>query len=269
MKKIFLLIIASLVFIISVYIYTNNNKRVVNTEDEINSVMNSLTDSFNKYNQNFENSVSVDKNSYLIWLSNDGYNIFVPSTPGIELHVLVDSPYQKEEDEVIKSVELYNSIIKNELVSRGFKVNEFNSSKEMNFKSQGRFLQAYEKSDIRCLSSTSQWPSTNSENNKNYNTLIFSCSTDKKIQDTYSLQKPFFDVLEKETRDKREYFYFWGFEIGEETASTAVSNFQGGYVAFFYKSENGWRLISAGQAQPFCSELEERGVPKKYWNCLQ
>ena len=92
--------------------------------------------------------------------------------------------------------------------------------------------------------------------------------SNENFDQAYNTQKAFLDVLKNEAEIDIKNIYISSISIEGNKASLALNEVSGGgAVAFMYKTDKGWRFISAGQGMPSCTEMEARQVPKEYWNC--
>lgn len=175
-------------------------------------------------------------------------------------------------------------IVKDLMLKQGFKLNQLNSNKEIETDMNSKdytfydYIQAYEKVGIKCVAVANGDNYYSDIESENYLKYSFSCTTDEKIKQNYSIQAPFIDLIISDLSFNRRGDMDFirkntainELDINEDRASASVRSRRTGGVAFFYKDDNKWKLINQGQSAPLCSDLEKKGVPKKYQDqCLK
>jgi hypothetical protein len=260
--------------------YLNKNNEInlivdsVKPEDELNLIVDSIKlEIENKKPKNLKN-IEKDEEGNVWWITEDGYSIIVKSNP--TTYVELDTKINRTP--VANDFRELTEIVKDKMQNKGFKLSELNSNSEIETDMNSKdytfydYIQAYEKAGIKCVATASGDINYSDKDGKDYLSYEFSCTTDEKIKQSYSIQAPFIDLIisdesypKKGNMDfKRKNIAIQDLTITEDKAIASLGNKRTGWGAHFYKDNNKWKLITQGQSAPPCSDLEKRGVPKKY-----
>lgn len=270
-----------------------SKKDFVSYEQETVLIIDSLKREIENSNPKLLKSISKESN-FVWWITEDGYSIVTNNTPSIGINLNPSTEMQKnlrmptttDYDEITK-------IVNNNMLKQGFKLNQKNSNSgipdSMSDDSFYDYFQAYEKEGIKCVGiARSDFPPSY---DMIYLEYTFSCTTDEKLNENYAIHVPFIELIINDREflkmtssiSDRELLKMTSsleslkkntaiFEINieDDKASARVGARRSGWNAYFYKENNAWKLINQGQAAPYCSDLEQKGIPKKYQgNCLK
>lgn len=288
-KKIFtvLIILTLSVFGIYYYFFKSDSKLITEEADvqnEITEIMFSVKNSIQTKGFDLYSPVNSNE-SRVWWITPDNYSIITHSNPSLSVKLNLNPEIKKDfRTPLARDYRELNSIIKNEMENRGFKLNERNSNTEIQTDGSRSdytfydYIQAYEKNGIKCVAvGLGDLPSD--INNVDYLEYTFSCTTDEKIKMNYTLQTPFIDLVlndkdffkaNSNSESMRKDIAIFRLEIKDDRAIASLGGRRGGAGSFFYKEGETWKLIFQGQAAPLCSDLDKRGIPKKFQDmCLK
>jgi len=244
---------------------TNQLTNDGSNKDEPSKIVESVKQEIESNNLSRIESITSE-NGTVWWINEDGYNVLTENDPSItiiqenkRMQENYPSPIPADFDEI-------NLIVKNKLLSQGFKLNELNSN--TGFGRAGKkgyidFIQAYEKPGIKCVG-TARYENKSSNVNILITEYNFSCTTDEKINQNYNALKPFTDIYVNAQEADRKTFVLYNLSIVGETASASIRDRRLGARVSFYKEGDTWKYLHSGHAVPDCADLIKRGVPKKF-----
>ena len=260
--------------------YLNKKREIIKPEDGINLIVDSVKLEIENKKPKYFKSIENDEDGYLWWITEDGYSIITNSIPATYVRLNINSDMEKNSrGPIANDFKELTEIVKGIMQKQGFKLNQLNSNKEIETDMNSKdytfydYIQAYEKAGIKCVAKASGDINYSDKDGKDYLSYEFSCTTDEKIKQSYTIQAPFIDLIitdkdidfeEVNMEDRRKNTAIRSIFINENEANASVGQRRTGWSAFFYKDSNKWKLITQGQAAPLCSVLEEKGVPKKY-----
>jgi hypothetical protein len=234
----------------------------LSSNEEQNQIIASLKQDIENSNIEQLDSIVLENNS-VWWITNDGYSILTTDNPAISINIGVKSGQKISNTTDTKNFERINLIVKNKMLSEGFRLNELNSNSGFEGASNKDYIdyiQAYEKPGLKCVEKANRDIQANQSND--FLKYDFACTTDAKIDENYKAHAPFIDLITNGI--ERNTYAISSLSIEGERASAGVQGRRSGAVARFYNEGNIWKLIHIGQSEPDCSALEKRGVPKKF-----
>ena len=264
--------------------YLNKKSEIIKPEDEINIIVDSVKlEIENKKPKYFKNLKKVE-DGYVWWITQDGYSIITDSNPAINVELHVNPEMKKAARRPIADdFKELTQIVRNIMQKKGFKLNNLNSNSEIETDMSSKnftfydYIQAYEKDGSKCLGVANGDIPTGYSSFDGEDSLVYSfgCTTDEKIKQNYLIHTTFIDLIfsdesyisyfkEDNKNFKKNNIAISGVTISGDRATASVRARRSGWGAFFYKEGNEWKLIHQGQAAPLCSDLEKRGIPKKY-----
>jgi len=209
----------------------------------------------------------TSENGDVWWITEDGYNVLTENDPTI--NIIVENKRRQENypDPRNEGFDEINLIVKNKLLSQGFKLNQLNSNglEISGYKDRIDFTQAYEKPGIKCVETATFDILYATENGqKIFSQFYLGCTTDEKINQNYMTLKPFIDILANARGEDRKTFVISYLSIEGETARASFSGSRTGGVVSYYKENVTWKYLHTGQEEEDCADLIKRGDPKKF-----
>ncbi|MFW0862489.1 MAG: GIN domain-containing protein [Candidatus Komeilibacteria bacterium] len=200
-------------------------------------------------------NISFPKDSSLWWNDEDGYSILVPGNESIE--VVRDDGMRSDNFAESSFVAELLDITKQVLYTRGFVLNESNSSTNEIDKRFYDYVRAYKNDDELCVVKVN--PDYGSygctDNIYMCNTVEITCGND--LAGSQVQQRPFLEALELQNKETIVQIMK---QIGD-FYKVAISYRRTGSAGVVKKEDSGLRLLYTSQEEPYCQIVETERIP--------
>ncbi|MFW0837977.1 MAG: GIN domain-containing protein [Candidatus Komeilibacteria bacterium] len=200
-------------------------------------------------------NISFPKDSSLWWNDEDGYSILVPGNESIE--VVGDDGVRSDNFAESSFVAELLDITKQVLSTRGFILNESNSSANIMDKKFYDYVRAYKNDDKLCVVRVNPDYSSYgcTDNMLMCNVVEITCGND--LAGSQVQQRPFLEALELQNKETIVQIIK---QIGD-FYKVAISYRRTGSTGVVKKEDGGLRLLYTSQEDPHCEIVETERIP--------